>query len=332
MVFVLLGVWRKNLSMLNIGIKDWINYNPNVGVEALHHIGLPGTGKSNMSTGLAQKCLQRGELLVMPGDRFCEWRHFPFHPKFPTKIKILIPKGIELFYYNFKRNGWFHEVDFSEINIFDHLDKDHKLLVIYDQHLPLSDRAKLWTLFAEQLLNRDVFLETAIGLLFHEAGIYFPEFASGDQWRATKKFSELFVEFRKGLVRTQLVSQLDTEIESTIRKKCMYACIRKTRLSRSGGWPKALVKRAPFTAINEFHWVYGGLYNRNNTITKFFENKKIFKIIPRLSMNGVPKGTPPEKFRQRKKFVCSKCNYEWIANVDKPKYCPNPKCKSWLEL
>ena len=316
--------------MLNIGIKDWIKFNPNVGVEALHHIGLPGTGKSNMSTGLAQKCLQKGELLVMPGDRFCEWRHFPFHPKFPTKIRILVPKEVELFYYNFKPNSWFHEVDFNELNIFDYLNKEHKLLVIYDQHLPLGVRSLLWTRLAEQLLNRDIFLERAIGLLFHEAGIYFPEFASGDQWRAIKKFSELFVEFRKGLVRTQLVSQLDTEIESTIRKKCMYACIRKTRLSRSGGWPKALVKKAPFTSLNEYHWVYGGLYNRNNTITKFFENKKIFKIIPRLSMNGVPKtGIVREKV-VRQEIICSRCQYQWTPRIDKPKKCP--KCKSWLEI
>lgn len=315
--------------MLNIGIKDWIHYNPNVGVEQLHMIGLPGTGKSNMSTGLAQKCLQKGELLIMPGDRFCEWRHFPFHPRFPTKIRILIPKDVDIFYHNFKRNGWFHEVDYNELNIFDYLDKDHKLLVIFDQHLPLSERAKLWTNYAEQLLNRDTFLEVAIGLLFHEAGIYFPEFGSGDQWRAIKKFSELFVEFRKGLVRTILVSQLDTEIESTIRKKCMYACIRKTKLSRSGGWPKALVKKTPFTALNEYHWVFGGLYNRNNTITKFFEKKNIFKMIPRPSMNGVPKrGIVREKVT-RQEIICSKCNYQWIPRLDKPKKCP--KCKSWLE-
>lgn len=316
--------------MKNIGIKDWINYNKNVGVEGLHMIGLPGTGKSNMSTGLAQKCLQKEELLVMPGDRFCEWRHFPFHPKFPTKIRILVPKDIDIHYHNFKPNGWFHEVDYSELNIFDYLDKDHKLLVIYDQHLPLSERAKLWTHYAEQLLNRDIFLETAIGLLFHEAGIYFPEFASGDQWRAIKKFSELFVEFRKGLVRTQLVSQLDTEIESTIRKKCMYACIRKTKLSRSGGWPKALVKKTPFTALNEYHWVFGGLYNRNNTITKFFEKKTIFKMIPRSSMNGVPKRVKVREKIEKTPLICPYCDYEWTPRIDKPKKCP--KCKNWLNL
>jgi len=283
-----------------------------------------------MSTGLAQKCLQKGEFLVMPGDRFCEWRHLPFHPKFPTKIRILIPKDIEIFYHNFKPNGWFHEITFDDLNIFDYLDKNHKLLVVYDQHLPLNQRAQLWTQLSEQLLNRDVFLEVAIGLLFHEAGIYFPEFASGDQWRAIKKFSELFVEFRKGLVRTQLVSQIDTEIESTIRKKCMYACIRKTKLSRSGGWPKALVKKAPFTALNEYHWVFGGLYNRNNTITKFFEKKNIFKMIPRSSMNGVSKDENVREKEPRKDLICSYCGYEWTPRIDKPKKCP--KCKSWLEL
>ena len=30
----------------DINIFDWIDYRPNVGVEGLHIIGLPGTGKS----------------------------------------------------------------------------------------------------------------------------------------------------------------------------------------------------------------------------------------------------------------------------------------------
>ena len=315
--------------MLDIGIKDWIHYNPNVGVEALHMIGLPGTGKSNMSSGLLQKCLRKGELLVMPGDRFCEWRHFPPHPKFPTKIKILIPKWVEIFYHNFKPNGWFHEVDFNELNIFDYLDNEHKLLVIYDQHIPLSRRSMLWANIAEQLLNRTVYLEVAIGLLFHEAGIYFSEFSHGDQWRAIKKFEELFVEFRKGLVRTLLVSQLDTEIESTIRKKCMYACIRKTKLSRSGNWAKPLVKKAPFTALNQYHWVFGGLYNRDNTINKFFEKKTIMKMIPVSSINGGPKDNIIKKKTQRDKIICHYCEYEWIPRSDNTKQCP--KCKRYIQ-
>ena len=41
--------------MANISIMDWINYKKSVGVEALHMIGYPGSGKSNMATGLMQK-------------------------------------------------------------------------------------------------------------------------------------------------------------------------------------------------------------------------------------------------------------------------------------
>lgn len=273
--------------MIDIGIKHWIDYNPNVGVEALHMIGLPGTGKSNMSTGLLQKCLQKGEMLIMPGDRFCEWRHFPFHPKFPTKIRILIPKDVEIYYHNFEPNGWFQEpIEYEDLDIFHYLDKDHKLLVIYDQHMPLTIRSMFWVHILSQLLNRKEYLDFAIGMLFHEAGIYFSEFTKGDQWRAIKNFSELFVESRKGLVRILLESQIDTEIESTIRRKCMYACIRKARLSRSVGWPKPLIKAAPFTAINEFHWVFGGLYVRRNTITKYYEKKSLFKMVPRMSIYG----------------------------------------------
>lgn len=318
--------------MIDIGIKDWIDYNPNVGTEQLHMIGLPGTGKSNMSAGLFQKCLgKKNEFLVMPGDRFCEWRHFPFHPKFPTEIKILVPKDIDIYYHNFKKNGWFEDIDYENFDIMNHLNEKNRLLVIYDQHLPMAERTGLWAKIAVQLLNRIEFIDVAIGLLFHEAGNYFTEYASGAHWKNIKSFSESFVEFRRGLIRTILVSQLDTEIESTLRKKCVYACIRKAKLSRSVGWPRPLVKRSPFTALNEYHWVFGGLYNRGNTINKFYEKKNIFKMIPQVSMNGGPKSTPPEKSRQRNKITCKKCDYEWTPKVDEPKYCANPKCKSWLE-
>lgn len=314
--------------MINIGIKQWINYKPSVGVEALHMIGLPGTGKSNMSTSLYNKCLNRGEFLIMPGDRFCEWRHYPFHPNFQTKIKILIPENVDIHYHNFKQNGWFEETNYDKLDILTYLDEKTRLLVIYDQHIPVPERSLLWVKVLEQLINRIEYLDLAMGLLFHEAGILFPEYASGNQWRAVKKFSELFVETRKGLVRTLLISQLDTEIESTIRKKCLYACIRKAKLSRSVGWPKPLIKAAPFTKLNEYHWCWGGLYNRKNTITKFQEKKNIFKMIPRVSIIKGESVTIARKNLPDEQIECPHCEYTWIPRTNFPKRCP--KCQRYL--
>ena len=313
--------------MINdLGIRKWINYDPNVGVEGLHMIGLPGTGKSNMATGLMLQCLKKGESMIMPGDRFCEWRHYPFHPKFQWKIKILIPKDTPISYVNFEPNGWFKEVDYADLDVFDHLQNGVRLLVIYDQHLRLQHRTAVWVKVLTQLLNRTEHLEEAIGLLFHEAGIYFSEFSSGDQWRAIKDYSELFVETRKGLVRNLIVSQLDTEIESTIRKKCMFACIRKTKLSRTIGWPKPLIQAAPFTPINRFHWVEGGLYNRSNTIAKFFEKKLIYKMIPRISLSKAGETDVNDKKKMTK--TCRYCQYTWSPRKKEPRQCP--KCKRVL--
>ena len=308
--------------MDDLGIKKWIHYNPNVGVEGLHMIGLPGTGKSNMATGLMMQCLKKGETMIMPGDRFCEWRHFPYHPIFKKNnwdITILVPEATEITYVNFEKNGWFQSLEYDDLEVMNYLQGSNRLLVIYDQHLRLQARAALWVEVLTQLLNRTEHLEQAIGLLFHEAGIYFSEYSSGDQWRAIKNFSELFVECRKGLVRNLIVSQLDTEIESTVRKKCMFACIRKTKLARSIGWPKPLIKAAPFTPINGYHWTEGGLYNRSNTVKKFFEKKIIYKMIPHISLNKARETNPlPQK-------TCQFCNYEWTPRSIDSKHCP--KCR-----
>ena len=276
-----------------ITIKDWYNYDPEVGTDQIHYIGYPRTGKSNMSTGLAAQCItKKGELLIMPGDRFCEWRHFPFHPlfkKYEKSLTVLIPKGVDIFYNIVRKNSWFVEVDYEDINIFDYLSEKKPLLVIYDNHLRLltGARTNLWVNIVEQALNRRIFLDRAVDFLFHEAGNLFPESARDKQWKAVQDFSELFVEAGKGLLRLMLVSQLLTEIESTIRNKCMYNVFRQSYVGRKAGFPTPLVSALPFTKINEYHICKGrGIYKRYNTVDLFYENKDLWKMIPPSSIYG----------------------------------------------
>jgi hypothetical protein len=265
----------------DISILDWIKHNPNVGTLGLLQFGLPGTGKSNLSTGLIQKCMNQGEFLVMPGDRFCEWRHFPNHPKFPTKMRILVPEGVNIHYHKLRKDGLFTDVNLEDLDIFKFIDKKHRMLVIFDQHLPLAQRVFFWGNIFEQLLNRIVFVDIPFILFFHEAGVYFDEGAEGDQWKAIRDFSSIFVEGRKALIRPVLLSQLESEIKSTIRKKCTFQIIRKSFLSRN--YPPKLRKAAPFTPLHKYHLVYGGIYIRNNETNKYYENPTVYKMIPRVS-------------------------------------------------
>ena len=64
------------MKAINITIRDWIDYKDSVGVEMLHISGLPGWGKTSMANTLILECAEKGESWVIPGDRFCEWRHF----------------------------------------------------------------------------------------------------------------------------------------------------------------------------------------------------------------------------------------------------------------
>lgn len=316
--------------MTNLSLKNWIHYKPSVGVESAHMIGYPGTGKSNMAAGVYQKCLQKGEALVMPGDRFCEWRHYPYHPKFPTKFNVIVPKGLDIFYFpdkeTIQHKGEWIERDYNNLDVFDYLDQDNRLLVIYDQHLRLPSRCALWVKVLTQLLNRQTFINDAIGLLFHEAGILFPQNAIGDQWRAVDEFSERFVECRKGLVRVMLVSQIDTEIESTIRGKAMYGFVRKSTLNKS--WPKLVRSVAPFTPINEYQLVLGkGLYLLDNEIDMFYEKKLIMKMIPSQLIDQKKPDTDGGGDLSLVCF-CGSCGYKWRSRIESPVKCP--KCYTRL--
>lgn len=263
----------------------------------------------------------------MPGDRFCEWRHFPYHPKFPTKMIVLVPNNVEVQYFPSKEKvqqlGTWYEVDYSDLNVLHYLDDDHRLVVIYDQHLRLASRTKLWAHVVTQLLNRDPGMldQKAVGLLFHEAGILFPQNAVGQQWLAVDEFSERFVECRKGLVRNMMVSQIDTEIESTIRGKCMYGIIRKSTLNKS--WPKLVRKVAPFTALNQYQLVLGkGLYLLDNQVGAFYEKKSIFKMVPmHLIDGGLTSQDPPEK-NSSTSLECRSCGHVWLPKVNHPLSCP----------
>ena len=307
----------------DVSILDWIKYNPNVGTLGLFHFGLPGSGKSNFQNGLFQMCLKRGEYLIMPGDRFCEWRHFPNHPKFPTKLQILVPKGEDIYYHNFDKNGWFIDVDYKNLDIFNYVNPKKRMLVIYDQHLPIGERVNLWVNIFQQLLDRTEYIDTAFGLFFHEAGIYFDEFAEGEHWKAIRNFSSLFVEHRKALIRPVFLCQIESEVKSTIRKKCPFHIIRKTFLSKN--YPKSLRKAAPFTPIFRYHLVYGGIYIKNNETNKYYENKKIFKMIPpHVSFNekGGGNGVEGGQKLSLQELKCPNCLNIWQPKVNNPKKCP----------
>ena len=284
---------KRMTAEIDISIMDWFHYDPAVGTDQLHIAGYPRTGKSNMSTGLAAQCMtKKNEFFIMPGDRFCEWRHFPFHPllkKAKKGLTVIVPKGVDLFYEKVDKNSWFVDLNYVELNIFDYLTNEKPLLVIYDNHLRLltGERTNLWVNVVEQALNRREYMDRAVGFLFHEAGNLFPESARDKQWKAVQDFSELFVESGKGLLRTILVSQLLTEVESTIRNKCMFNVFRQSYVGRKAGFPLPLVKVLPYTKIDEYHICKGrGIYKRYNVTDYFYENKDLWKIIPPSSIYG----------------------------------------------
>lgn len=317
------------MSSIDISIEDWLYYRKNIGVEGLHITGLPGTGKSNMANLLAYYCLTEGEHLVLPGDRFCEWRHFEDYPK-TCNLKVIIPseKMCELKFHPkwLEEKDYFIRLDsYVDLDLEDYLTNKSTVLAIYDACFRIADRAKLWVYITEQLLNRFYCLDKSIIFLFHEAGNYWPEMARDTHWKSVDDFASLFVDCRKGLIRPVLISQLPAEVEHRIRDKCMVKVLRK-------GWgnkkmPPPLAESVPYTSINEYQYLYGGLYVRYNLVEEFKEKKISYKIIPRSYINGDSLPNSSSKTTQKYRLECPKCKYKWIPKVLFPVKCPNPYCQ-----
>lgn len=274
---------------IDISIKDLIEFNPSIGTESCHLFGTMGSGKSNFGYGvILTALLDRDEFAIMPGDVAVEWRHFPMHPEYNLGLTVIVPKDIEIFYYPdelvyMKENSKsFIEVNYENLDVFKYLSNMKPLLVIYDQHLSISDRAKLWARILETVVRRRVHVKRAINFLMHESGIVFPESARGEHWKHVRNFSEIFVETRKMGVRIFFVSQLETELEYTIRRKCNYKIIKKSFLRTE--YAKPIRAAAPFLKVNEFILVYGGMYRLDNTFKETIEHKPIWKMIPPVSL------------------------------------------------
>jgi len=275
---------------IDISIKDLVESNPAIGTESCHIFGAMGSGKSNFGFGLMLTVLlDRNEFCIMPGDVACEWRHFPMHPTYtkPLSLTVIVPKDVDIFYYpkEFKRmkesgNSWFVEADYGSLDVFKYLSEKKPLLVIYDQHLSISDRTMLWAHILETVNRRRVKVLQSINFLFHEAGIIFSEYARDKHWQHIKDFSEMFVETRKMGVRIFFISQLETEMEYTLRRKCNYQIIKKSFLHTK--YAKPIRSSAPFLKVNEYILSYGGMYILDNIFKETIEYKTIWKMIPPL--------------------------------------------------
>lgn len=279
---------------IDISIVDLVEFDPAIGTESCHIFGVMGSGKSNFGFGvMLTALLDRDEFCIMPGDVACEWRHFPMHPTYDLSLTVIIPKDVKIFYYPeddqiFKKmreekreeKKVFVEADYSNLNVFYYLTEEKPLLVIYDQHLNISDRTMLWTHILETVNRRNVEVPRAINFLMHEAGIVFSEYARSKHWNHIKDFSEMFVETRKMGVRIFFISQLETELEYTLRRKCNFKIIKKSFLRSE--YAKPVRAAAPFLKVNEYILSYSGMYRLDNTFKETIEHKTIWKMVPPL--------------------------------------------------
>jgi hypothetical protein len=131
---------------------------------------------------------------------------------------------------------------------------------------------------ATQILFRTYTLEKPIVLLFHEAGVFFPQISLKEHWRETYIFNQLNVDIRKGLIRLILISQLDKEILNTVRSKQYWVIYKKGKYS--DGVPEPIRKNTVYYDVSQYCIAYGGIYTPRNTITKLKESKTVWKMIP----------------------------------------------------
>jgi hypothetical protein len=274
-------------------IQRWMYHDEDIGTEALQIDGAPGSGKSNMANLLMSWLLLRGECGITRATNHCEWRHFmnythPIKLLYPEELKDIV-KPIGFTFEELKKSPDFSIDTFPSdepLDIVQYLEPK-QLLAVYDGGYTLGTRAWLWADVFDSLVKREELIDTPIAWLDHEAGILLPEIAlstsksAESHWRAVNKVAELFVDFRKNLIRPIMVSQEETEIYHRIRgsSKCFYHIHRRGGVAK---WYSDQVKHAaPRLRIDQYISTVGKgeIWTLNNIIEKFREIKKRYKMI-----------------------------------------------------
>ena len=309
-----------------VRMEKFRNFDLKVGVDGAQFIGLPGSGKTSFAMLICKDLIKdRGENILMSGDRFCEFRHFFRYPRFVKKIYLFLPlpEIQTLHFHNIphvenkpidyaisKKYGIPFEsifVDYETFNINEYIKEDltSTVFAIYDQHFQgkfLYKRAELWKRITKQLLERVELLDVAITTLFNEAGILFQEGASGKHWKEINEYSEIVVENRKGLVRPIYLSQLETEMVHTIRKKMLWKCYRLGTTSAKGV-PLAVQRAAPFQSRSAYILMYGNLFSIGNQVPKLSELSETWKIIPIGEPNIVEDNGKSKEYAKREEII-----------------------------
>ncbi len=291
-----------NFIESKVRMSEFMHFNPDVGVDGIQFIGLPGSGKTSFAQLVCKDLIKdKGENIFMGGDRFCEFRHFFRYPRIIKKITLFLPDNQDLYFHNIpalknkqpddklirEKYGINFEsiiINLDDLDVKDFLNSqtEKEIFVIYDNHYQgeyLWKRAELWKNITRQLLERTVLIDdTAITTLYNEAGILWQEGASGKHWKEVNNFSEILVECRKGLVRPIFLSQLETEISHDIRKKLMWKCYRLGATSRQA--PAPVRTAAPFLSRSAYILMCGGMYSIGNQTPKLSELKSKWKVIP----------------------------------------------------
>ena len=309
-------------------IENFIRYNPKIGVEGCHIIGFPGSGKSNLGNMILSWCLaETDDMGLMRGDLFAEWRHFT---NYNYPIKILIPEKlvgkIKCVNFSLDNHDW-ESFDPSSWNIMDHM-IPHGILVLYDAGFTLASKGWFWADVFEQLVQRSERIDQVITYLDHEAGVLFPEIALSESkeadshWKAVNRICELFVFFRKALIRPMFVSQMESEINHRLRGKCLFSIIKKGVAGKFQ--PEQVRMEAPKQRVDQFIVSIGKeLYTRWNEAKKFAETDKVWKMIPQLqiSLDTIDSNDKPETMQSYrnnmidKLITTSKLTQQEIADI-----------------
>ncbi len=281
-----------------VNLQDF--YNHKAGTQPMHIFGVLGSGKTLIANQVALTDMKINKSnMFIPGDRFCEFRHFYNYSNIIKKIVLIFPKGEELHYSNIpfeikdQRDFVFMGIR-TQILMIDYFHEDFDIMdlmfentrstifVIYDNHLygeELWKRTKLWVHINLMTLNRIILLRVPFIFLFNEAGILLPQIAFDKQYREVKKFAELIVEARKGFNLFIMISQIESQIEHTIRIQAFWKIIKKAVVSKRHH--ELILKYAGHQSVDSFILENASLFALINKIEKKFKELKTeWRIIP----------------------------------------------------
>ncbi len=326
-------------------VHDWLKLaykGDGTNILPLKIVGPTRTGKSNFANSIIWEAAKQGDIILMPGDAACEFRHFLLYIQGNRNpgvtMKILVPSAFKNNFSFFlgdrtdgasmhrlgKKKGveveWFDPYTENIVNFLEPM----QILIVMDCCYELPERSAFWQYLLKQVKYRKRYNTIPVTYIFHEAGTYWPNVAFKNQYKSTEYHAMDFVEFGKfrmrGIYLFQIVGQfywkIDGQFEAVIKKGSLAS--KGDKYDRKYGRGKRPDEYSiSWSGIEDVLLKLEGQFSEMKSIWKVIPERELFFTIDESKTDGKMSKETREQVRLVKKNVGIIFNKHRLENPDK---------------